>query len=104
MCKSQKKRREEAKALSHEERVKQITTMKYAGFGMMALGVASTGGLIGGLWNIMQATSLAAASGPFFGLVFGGMGVISASQQMRDWDVEFSQEAQWRRWREVMSK
>ena len=93
MCKSQKKRREEAQALSHEERMKQITTMKYGGLGMMALGVPSTGGLIGGLWSSMGATSLAAASGPFFGLVFGGMGVISASQQMRVWDVEFSQEA-----------
>ena len=79
--------------MSHEERMKQITTMKYGGLGMMALGVASTGGLIGGLWSSMAATSLAAASGPFFGLVFGGMGVISASQQMRAWDVEFSQEA-----------
>lgn len=93
MCKSQKKRREEAQALSHEERIKASDTMKYAGLGMMALGVASAGGLIGGLWNIMQGASLAAASGPFFGLVFGGMGVISASQQMRVWDVEFSQEA-----------
>lgn len=89
MCKSKEQRKENVKAMTHEERLKYSKKMKAAGMGMVVSGFGTMGGLIGGLWGTMGAGAIGVGFGAASGLLFGSCGPFQASKETLEWDSEF---------------
>lgn len=92
-CPSEEERKAKVKAMTHEERLAYAKKNKYAAYGMIAAGLATFGGMTGGLWNVIGAGAIGAACGASFGLIFGACGPLAYSKETLEWDKEFEAEA-----------